>query len=347
MTSGHPSLDVPPGVRAGSAVRAAELSLLGVAFTFGLTFVLTQQAIERLPVTTFLAYRFLPAAVLVALLCRVELRRLSHAGWRAGLVVGGLLAAGNLFQALSLERTSASTAGLITGLFVVATPLLGWLLLGIATSRGTWIASGLCVAGLALLSGGGDGTPAGSGLALLAALSFGGHILALGTLGRPHAPGPMATLQLAVCGVLLVAVAPLTGGLTVPHGAVEWRAIAVTSLGCGGNRLRGAELGAAPDGAGTRRRHPRRRAGLRRARRVAPRRRPDLAHRLARRGDHARSGLPRRSADRRRTGRAAGPERWRRRPIASGQVRRRPLSPCPRSPPAPSRSARSRRWSAS
>lgn len=233
MTSGHPSLDVPPGVRAGSAVRAAELSLLGVAFTFGLTFVLTQQAIERLPVTTFLAYRFLPAAVLVALLCRAELRRLSHAGWRAGLVVGGLLAAGNLFQALSLERTSASTAGLITGLFVVATPLLGWVLLGIATSRGTWIASGLCVAGLALLSGGGDGTPAGSGLALLAALSFGGHILALGTLGRPHAPGPMATLQLAVCGVLFLTVAPLTGGLTVPHGAVEWRAIAVTSLGCG------------------------------------------------------------------------------------------------------------------
>lgn len=233
MRPGHPSLNGPPSVRATRVFGVAELSLLGVAFMFGLTFVLTQQAIERLPVTAFLAYRFLPAAVLVALLCRDELRRLPRAGWRAGLVVGGLLAAGNVFQATALERTSASTAGLITGLFVVFTPLLGWVLLGTATSRGTWIASAGCVAGLALLSGGGDGTLLGNCLALLAALTFGGHILALGTLGRRYAPGPMATLQLAVCGILFLAVAPLTGGLPMPHGAVEWRAIAVTSIGCG------------------------------------------------------------------------------------------------------------------
>ena len=68
MRSGHPSLNAPPSVRASRGFGVAELSLLGVAFMFGLTFVLTQQAIERLPVTAFLAYRFLPAAVLVALL---------------------------------------------------------------------------------------------------------------------------------------------------------------------------------------------------------------------------------------------------------------------------------------
>ena len=231
--SSHPSLNARPDLPASPAARVAELSLLGVAFMFGLTFVLTQQAIERLPVTTFLAYRFVPAAVLVGLLCRDELRRLPRAGWRAGLVIGGLLAVGNVFQATALEHTSASTAGLITGLFVVATPLLGWGLLGTETSRATWIASGVCVAGLALLSGGGGGTLLGDCLALLAALSFGGHILALGTLGRRHPPGSMATLQLAVCGVVFLAAAPLTGGVTVPHGAVEWRAIAVTSIGCG------------------------------------------------------------------------------------------------------------------
>jgi drug/metabolite transporter (DMT)-like permease len=43
----------------------------------------------------------------------------------------------------------------------------------------------------------------------------------------------MATLQLAVCGVVFLAAAPLAGGLPMPHGAVEWRAIAVTSIGCG------------------------------------------------------------------------------------------------------------------
>lgn len=216
-----------------SRVRVAELSLLGVAFMFGLTFVLTQEAIQRLPVTAFLAWRFLPAAVLVAALSWRHLLRLPRAGWRAGLIVGCLLAAGNLFQAMALKHATASTAGLITGLFVVATPLLGWVLLRTATSRATWIASAACVAGLVLLSGAGGGTPLGAGLALLAAVTFGGHILALGTLGRAHPPGPMATLQLAVGALVFLAAAPLSGGLAVPHGVVEWRAIAVTAIGCG------------------------------------------------------------------------------------------------------------------
>ncbi|MGZ4199311.1 MAG: DMT family transporter [Thermoleophilia bacterium] len=220
-------------LRPGAGTRVAELSLLGVAFMFGLTFVLTQQAIERLPVTAFLAWRFVPAAALVGVLYVRDLRRLPLAGWRAGLIAGCLLAAGNLFQAMALKHMSASTAGLITGLFVVATPLLGWVLLRTSTSRATWIASGACMAGLALLSGAGGGTLPGAGLALLAALTFGGHILALGTVGRQHPPGPMATLQLAVGGVVFLAAAPLSGGLAVPHGVVEWRAIAVTAIGCG------------------------------------------------------------------------------------------------------------------
>jgi hypothetical protein len=107
--------------------------------------------------------------VLVAVLSRNELRRLPRDGWRAGLIVGALLAAGNVFQATALQRTSASAAGLITGLFVIATPLLGWILLRTATSRGTWIASAVCVAGLALLSGHTGGALIGNGLALLAA----------------------------------------------------------------------------------------------------------------------------------------------------------------------------------
>lgn len=42
----------------------------------------------------------------------------------------------------------------------------------------------------------------------------------------------MATLELAGCGIPFLAVAPLTGGLTVRHGTA-WRAIAVASVGCG------------------------------------------------------------------------------------------------------------------
>ena len=181
--------------------------------------------------TAFLAYRFLPAAALVALLCRDELRRMPRAGWWAGLVTGGLLAAGNVFQATALERTSASTAGLITGLFVVLRRSWAGFCSGRrrvgAHGSPRRVRHGTCPA-----LGRGEGTLLGSCLALLAALSFGGHILALGTFGRRYAPGPMATLQLAVCGILF---SPWRRSPGPGHAARRrlLRAIAVTSMGYG------------------------------------------------------------------------------------------------------------------
>ncbi len=64
--------------------RAPELALAGVAVVFGLTFVVVQDAVERMPVAAFLGYRFLPAAILVALLYRGGCAGFRHkAGGRA------------------------------------------------------------------------------------------------------------------------------------------------------------------------------------------------------------------------------------------------------------------------
>ena len=43
-----------------------------------------EDAVDEIPVMTFLAYRFIPASLIVALIFRRELRLLSSAGWRAG-----------------------------------------------------------------------------------------------------------------------------------------------------------------------------------------------------------------------------------------------------------------------
>ena len=87
----------------------AEARLVGIAAVWGLTFVMVQDAIELLPTMAFLAYRFVPAALVVAVVFRRQLRELSPAGWRAGLAVGAFLTAGYVFQTLGLEETSART----------------------------------------------------------------------------------------------------------------------------------------------------------------------------------------------------------------------------------------------
>ena len=211
--------------------RTAELALVGIAAVWGLTFVMVQDAIELLPTMAFLGYRFLPAALLVAVVFRKQLSRLSPAGWRAGLLMGCFLTAGYVFQTLGLERTSASNAGFITGLFVVFTPLLGALVLRERLTPLAWGAAAASAFGLYLLSGaGGDLNLRGDGLVLLCALSFSAHILATARAVADHDVGALLAVQLGLCGLICLAVATVAGELEAPEGATVWSALLVTAL---------------------------------------------------------------------------------------------------------------------
>jgi drug/metabolite transporter (DMT)-like permease len=215
-----------------SSTGWAELALVGIAAVWGLTFPMVQDAVELLPVMTFLAYRFLSAAALVAALSWHELRSLSREGWKAGALMGVFLTGGYVFQTLGLERTSASNAGFITGMFVVLTPVFGALFFSHKAGALAWGAAGTAAVGLGLLSGfGGDeaGT-AGDALVLVTACSFAMHILytARGVMG--HDVRALLVVQLGVCGVFSLGMALVSGGLQAPPDASVWWALAVTSI---------------------------------------------------------------------------------------------------------------------
>jgi drug/metabolite transporter (DMT)-like permease len=215
----------------GTLERTAEVGLVAVAAVWGLTFVMVQDAIERLPPMAFLGYRFVPAALLVALAFRRPLVRLSAAGWRAGLLMGAFLTAGYVLQTLGLERTSASHAGFITGLFVVFTPLLAAVLLHLRIGAPAWGAACASALGLYLLAGpGGQFQLRGDGLEVLCALAFAAHILATSRGARGHEVGALVAVQLGSCGLACLAIAAAAGQLDAPRGASVWSALVVTSL---------------------------------------------------------------------------------------------------------------------
>jgi drug/metabolite transporter (DMT)-like permease len=211
--------------------RLSELALIGICSVWGLTFVMVQDAIELLPTMAFLAYRFIPAALLVALVFWGALRRLPPAGWRAGLVMGSFLCAGYIFQTLGLEETTASNTGFITGLFVVLTPVMGAVFLRDRIGPMAWAAAGLSLVGLYLLSGvGGDLNLRGDGLVLIAAVALSAHILATARAVRDYDVGALLAVQLGVCGIVPLAFATAGGELEAPEGATVWSALIVTSL---------------------------------------------------------------------------------------------------------------------
>jgi drug/metabolite transporter (DMT)-like permease len=193
---------------------------------------MVQDAIAVIPVTAFLAYRFVAAALLVTVMFRRRLRHLSRAGWAAGLVMGVALTAGYLFQTWGLDRTTASNAGFITGTFVVLTPLLAAILLGQRAGRIAWLAAAVSAVGLALLSGVGSENlrPAGDGLVLLGAIAFAFHILATDRGVSRHDIGALLAVQLGFCGLACLLLAAGSGQLEAPRGWTVWSALLVTAL---------------------------------------------------------------------------------------------------------------------
>ena len=210
---------------------AAEAALVGIAAVWGVTFVMVQDAIALLPTMAFLGYRFAAAALVVGVPFWRRLRELPAAGWRAGAWMGVFLTAGYVLQTLGLEATTASNTGFITGLFVVATPLLAALVLGQRVSGVAWGAALASALGLYLLSGaGGELNLRGDGLVLLCAFAFAAHILVTAQAVRDHDVVALLAVQLGVCGAFCLAWAAVAGDLALPQGATVWSALVVTSL---------------------------------------------------------------------------------------------------------------------
>src|SRR5689334_9579454 len=132
--------------------RRATLALVGVTAIWGSTFVVVKDAVERMPVTDFLTWRFALAALAMLALRPRSVAALGAAGRRAGLLLGVALGSGYLLQTLGLQHTSAAVSGFITGMFVVLTPLGAAVLLRQAPSRLAWLAVSVATVGLALLS---------------------------------------------------------------------------------------------------------------------------------------------------------------------------------------------------
>ncbi len=208
----------------------ALVALIAVTAVWGVTFVQVKDAVALYPLFAFLAVRFAIASIVLAVPAAGRLRSLGRRGWVAGTSLGLLLAAGYALQTAGLERTTVSSAGFITGLYVVFTPLLALLLFRTRVGGAVWIGVGLAVAGLAMLSGVGAGDAIGDLLVLAGSAAYSVQIV----LMERYAPRydavafTQAEMLAAFAGFGLVAVA--AGQVEVPHGWTVWGALLVTGI---------------------------------------------------------------------------------------------------------------------
>jgi drug/metabolite transporter (DMT)-like permease len=194
-----------------------------VTAVWGWTFVLVKDALTHYPTLPFLEIRF----ALAFLVMIVLVRRLPHRReLRVGIAAGAVLAAGYLAQTVGLTMTSPGNSGLITGLFVVFTPLIDRVF-GMPLYRRTVIAVVLALAGTVMLAGGPAGLGLGDLLTVACAFLYALHIVILSRWSLGLRSAPLAMVQMGTSASIFAA-----GGswsLSAPSADV-WVAIAVTGV---------------------------------------------------------------------------------------------------------------------
>lgn len=192
-----------PLATASPLVRvAADLSLAAVAVVWGATFPLGKIVLRDLGPFQYLALRFGLAALLLAPLAWRERGRLTGEGVRAGLLAGAVLFAGAALQTVGLRSTTASNAGLITGLNVVMIPLMLLVWRRRAPNRTLAAAVLLAVAGLWLLLWQGGRLGTGDALVLGCAAALALQAIIVGQVARVVPAAAFACVQVATVAVL-------------------------------------------------------------------------------------------------------------------------------------------------
>jgi drug/metabolite transporter (DMT)-like permease len=215
----------------GAALRPLrwEIALVGVAAIWGATYVVVRDAITEIEPSTFLAYRFTAAAVMLAPVCMTSGRQRSLPTVGTGAILGTVLFVAYGLQTVGLQHTGASQAAFITGLMVVLTPLLSTVLLGEPLRSVPTLAAVLAVPGLGLLSLNRMQLHSGDLLVLGCAVALAVHLLLLGHHAPRHDPYLLAVAQLATVGLLSLAWAGAASDLAMPRTADLWIALIITA----------------------------------------------------------------------------------------------------------------------
>ena len=210
----------------------ATCALLAITAIWGSTFFLTQDLVERVPVTDYLVVRFTIATMARGKISPSATVGLSAQALRRGVVLGVLYGVAQILQTVGLAHTPASVSGFITGMYVVCTPLFAAVLLRQRIGPATSGAVLLAVSGLAVLTLSGLSVGYGEALTFVAAMLYALHIVGLGAWSNPAEALGMSIIQLGVITVVCLCGA-VPGGIDLPDRTGDWLSVVYMALFAG------------------------------------------------------------------------------------------------------------------
>ena len=205
------------------------LGLLATTAVWGGAFLVMKDSLVRQDVYSFLASRFILAAAFMFIYKPKSLTGLDRKFVKRAVLIGLLLCSGFIFQTFGLTQTTVSNTGFITGLYLVFTPLISWLLLKREIFKVQWLAVLVATIGLYFISFNGISFGIGEILVLISALLFAGQIVALGEWSDGEKTYALTLIQILVSAVIFFALS-LKDGFQLPPDNAVWSAVFYTAF---------------------------------------------------------------------------------------------------------------------
>jgi drug/metabolite transporter (DMT)-like permease len=216
-------------VRTGPPRALPTLALIGVTASWGSTFFMIKDLLAQISVLDFLALRFAIAGAVAFAIAHRSVFRLSRAELTRAIVLGTVYGSAQVLQTVGLSQTAASVSGFVTGLYVVATPLIAAGVLHQRIRLSVWFAVVLSATGLGVLALNGLSVSGGVALIFVSAMLYAVHIVGLGQWSKPANAVGLSVVQLLVIGAIcLLVTAP--NGMGSPRTTSGWSALIYMAL---------------------------------------------------------------------------------------------------------------------
>ena len=181
----------------------ADILLIIITVVWGASFPLMKIMLGYMPAFAYLAFRFILAALALALIFGRNISRLNRKTLLYGLIIGTFMFAGMAFQIFGLYVTSASNSGFITGLNVVIVPIISAVMLKKRPDRSSAIGVLIAFAGLFFLSGGlSFSFNSGDLLTFFCSICWAIQIILIDRFTAEVDPPLLAIIQLGTTGIL-------------------------------------------------------------------------------------------------------------------------------------------------
>lgn len=209
--------------------RIAPWALVAVAAMWGISFVMMKPAIAQQPFFDFLAIRFTIAAAIMLIARPQVLKLMTGKMLVRGGILGAILGVAYIAQTIALEMTTAAITGFLTGLYVVLTPVFGWLFFRKKIGLKVGIGAILAVIGLGFITISEFSIEVGQIWGILCAALYAIHIVGLGKWSPGLNSYALTFVQLVAVAIICW-IGALPNGYQPPPNTEVWMAVLFTAI---------------------------------------------------------------------------------------------------------------------